>query len=292
MIKIGNNKKWKEVYHDRDINFVNNFFSNKYKYIYYYDSYKKEKVYNFGDYVTPFIYEILFSKKPILNIDGGRNKEDVIFGCGSILESSRNNSIIWGSGFIMKNQTIGKPKKILSVRGPLTRNRLLKIGIKCPESYGDIGLILPYFYYPETKKKYKLGIIPHYIDKTRFKEIYKNNDKNVKIIDVTEPIQVVIKNILECEMTASSSLHGIVVSHAYNVKSMWIKLTDKIKGNTFKYRDYYGSLAIDNYNKMLPYVYNKQISTQETIKLVNAYPNPAFPINTKSIIELCPFINL
>ena len=72
-------------------------------------------------------------------------------------------------------------------------------------------MILPYFYYPEVKKKYKLGIIPHYIDKIKFNEIYKNNDEDVKIIDVTQPIQIVIKDILECEMTISSSLHGIIV---------------------------------------------------------------------------------
>ena len=30
---------------------------------------------------------------------------------------------------------------------------------------------------------------------------------------------------------------------------MWIKLTNKIKGNTFKYRDYFGSLKLDNYNE-------------------------------------------
>ena len=287
-----NNKNWKGKYNNININIINNAFINKIKYVYYYDSYKKEKVYNFGDYITPFIYETLFLKKPILDINGGKNKEEVVVGCGSILESSRTNSIIWGSGFIMENQTISKPKKILSVRGPLTRNRLLKLGINCPESYGDIGLILPYFYYPEVKKKYKLGIIPHYIDKEKFNEIYMKNDKDVKIIDVTQPIQIVIKDILECEMTMSSSLHGIIVSHAYNVKSMWIKLTNKIKGGFFKYRDYYGSLNFDNYNEMLPYIYNKQISTNEAIKLINDYPNPIFPINTKSIIELCPFINI
>ena len=231
-------------------------------------------------------------EKPILDIKGGAEKKDVVIGAGSILSGAKTNSIIWGTGFMFGTETITKPKKILSVRGPLTRNRLLKIGINCPESYGDIGLILPYFYYPEVKKKYKLGIIPHYIDKEKFNEIYMKNDNDVKIIDVTQPIQIVIKNILECQMTISSSLHGIVVSHAYNVKSMWIKITDKIGGGTFKYRDYYGSHNIHNYNKMLPYIYNKQISTNETIKLINDYPNPIFPINTKSIVELCPFIEL
>jgi pyruvyltransferase len=151
---------------------------------------------------------------------------------------------------------------------------------------------LPYFYYPEIKKQYKLGIIPHYIDKEKFNKIYINNDENVKIIDVTESIETVIKNILQCEMTISSSLHGIIVSHAYNVKCMWIKITDNIGGGTFKFRDYYGSLKINNYNTLLPYIYDKQISTQEIINLINNYPNPTFPINTKLIIEICPFINI
>ena len=52
---------------------------------------------------------------------------------------------------------------------------------------------------------------------------------------------------------------------------MWIKLTDKIGGRFFKYRDYYVSININNYNEMLPYVYNKQISTNETFKLINDY---------------------
>ena len=286
-----NNKNWKGNYINTTLNVINDFYINKYKYVYYYDRCKCRNNYNFGDYITSFIYESLFLEKPILNINGGENKEDVIFGAGSILTNAKNNSIIWGSGFMFDGQIINKPKKILSVRGPLTRNSLLKIGIECPESYGDIGLILPYFYYPEVQKKYKLGIIPHYIDKIRFNEIYKSNDKNVKIIDVTEPIENVIQDILSCEVTMSSSLHGIIVSHAYNVKCMWIKITDK-NGENFKFRDYYGSLNLDNYNEMFPYTYNNEISTNEAIELINDYPNPTFPINTKSIIELCPFINI
>lgn len=268
--------------------------SNKnFKYVYYYDCLKYEKLYNFGDYITLFIYEKIFLKKPILDINGGINKNDVLIGAGSILSKSKSNSIIWGTGFIKYNSNkIPKPKKILSVRGPLTRNILLQQKIECPEKYGDIGLILPYFYYPNVKKKYKLGIIPHYIDQKKFNELYKNKDSNIKIIDVTNQIPNVIEDILSCEMTISSSLHGIIVSHAYNRKCMWIKLSNKIVGGNFKFRDYYGSLKMNNYKNMLPYIFDKQISTNEIINSVNKYPNPSFPINTKSIIELCPFINI
>lgn len=282
-----NNKNWTGKYYKNDINIINNSFRIKYNYIYYYSN----KL-NFGDLITSFIYESLFLKKPLLDINGGKKKEDVIIGAGSILSDAKENCIIWGTGFMYNNDNIIKPKKILSVRGPLTRNRLIKLGINCPENYGDIGLILPYFYYPEVKKKYKLGIIPHYIDKEMFNEIYMKNDSDVKIIDVTQPVQIVIKDILECEMTISSSLHGIITSHAYNIKCMWIKIPNTIHMNFFKYRDYYGSLNIYNYNEILPYDYNKQISTNETIKLINNYPNPIFPINSKSILQTCPFINI
>lgn len=286
-----NNKNWKGKYYNQAINIINDFFPNKYNYVYYYDKCKCRNNYNFGDFITPFIYNKLFLKEPILNINGGKDK-DVVIGAGSILCMANSKSIIWGTGFMYGNENIKKPKQILSVRGPLTRNRLLKIGIECPESYGDIGLILPYFYSPNNQKKYKLGIIPHYIDKDKFNGIYKKKDKDVLIIDVTEKIDKVINCITMCQMTISSSLHGIIISHAYNVKSMWIKISNSIGGGNFKYRDYYGSLNIENYDNMLPYTYKEQISTDDTIKLINEYPNPTFPINTKPILELCPFINI
>ena len=85
---------------------------------------------------------------------------------GAFLQSRKKIILLYGgTGFqVWKWKNNKKPKKILSVRGPLTRKRLLELDYECPETYGDSGMILPYFYYPEIKKKYKLGIIPHYID--------------------------------------------------------------------------------------------------------------------------------
>ena len=56
----------------------NNAFINKYKYVYYYNKCKCRNNYNFGDFITPFIYNTLFLEEPILDIKGGPKKNDVV----------------------------------------------------------------------------------------------------------------------------------------------------------------------------------------------------------------------
>jgi len=136
-----------------------------------------------------------------------------------------SGSIIWGTGIMFKDSKFKKPKKIISVRGPLTRQRCLELGYECPEEYGDIVLILPKIYNPkkEIKKIYKIGITPHYVDYNYFITQYKNN-KNINIIDLcTGDIEKTIDEFLKCDIILSSSLHGIITSHAYNIKCLWIK---------------------------------------------------------------------
>ena len=257
--------------------------------IFHYDSLRFEGTYNFGDYITPFIYDAVRHRGGLNARKGAARQDDVVTGAGSILGCAPRKAIIWGTGLQLGTETPVSPEwRIRSVRGPLTRRRLLALGIQCPARYGDIGLILPHFYKPKTTKKYKLGFIPHYIDRARFNGIHKPED-GVTVIDVTRPIGKVIESILECEMTMSSSLHGIIVSHAYGIRSMWMRVTDKVAGKGFKFRDYYGSVGVPQYEHMRPYLYDKHVPVGRACELIHSYPNPRFPIDTQHVLGLCPF---
>ena len=90
-----------------------------------------------------------------------------------------NKSIIFGTGFISKKSDLGGknfrsnsnkkfniPHKIIAVRGPLSRQKMLDFNIKCPQNYGDPLILMPCL--NNTYKNINeniIGIIPHYIDK-------------------------------------------------------------------------------------------------------------------------------
>lgn len=239
---------------------------------------------NFGDMITSYIYKKLTGTNPINSIPPSNT--DVVYGVGSILGSVTTNAIVWGSGIMFKNRKFRKPRKILCVRGPITRQACLDQGYECPEIYGDAGLLLPYFYYPEIKKKYKIGLIPHYIDYELCKKMFPEPPEDLLIIDITNNIETVVNDMLSCEMLISSSLHGIIGAHAYNIKCAWTLLSNKIAGKNTKYYDYYESYGMKN---MKPCSLSSNTSVSDMVKIVQNYNNPTFPIKTDHILQLCPF---
>ena len=99
----------------------------------------------------------------------------------------------------------------------------------------------------QETKRYRLGIIPHIDDLHHpvVKEIREKHADEILIIDLAlySEWTNVIDQICSCECILSSSLHGLIVSDAYQVPSCWIELTGKILGGHFKYYDYASSVG-------------------------------------------------
>jgi pyruvyltransferase len=244
---------------------------------------------NFGDVLNPVLIEALTGKS-ILNVSARYYKSEHLLAIGSILDRATSNSIIWGSGFISKQSVLlEKPKKIYAVRGPKTREKLIGFGIDCPEIYGDPALLMPYVYQPKktVEKKYKVGIMPHIVDKDNTWIKQYSNSNEIKIINLqnSNPLQV-IDNILQCEKILSSALHGIIVSDAYNIPSLWVKFSNNIKGENFKFIDYF--LSVKRKDKE-PIFVDDSVTLKEVMQRYASYE---IDINIKNLLNCLPYIKI
>jgi len=88
---------------------------------------------NFGDVLTANILKHFNIKYEHTNV----HKEANMFATGSIARLATFGSTVIGSGIIRSNEAQDPTVKWKSVRGPLTREWVIKSGGECPEIYGD-----------------------------------------------------------------------------------------------------------------------------------------------------------
>ena len=196
---------------------------------------------NFGDLFTPDIIKA-FGYEPIKTTA----QQSKIVGVGSIIGAVPDsyNGVILGSGIISPKSEKKLPDATFAaIRGELTKKVM---GLSSNVPTGDFGILASKLYRTKTKR-YKLGIVPHYVD--RFNpwvyQINKQFGDSCCIIDVQGSARRVSEQISECEMIISSSMHGIIVADSYNIPNVWIQLSDKVIGNGFKFHDYNTSLDFE-----------------------------------------------
>ena len=243
------------------------------------------KTNNWGDKLSPIIFEYISGITPMaVNMSfNNHENEDVYLIVGSVLEQADACSIIWGPGFIREDHKFKQiPKEICAVRGPLSEKKLVEQGCKCGV-YGDPALLYPRFYTPKTEKKYKLGIIPHYVESgSIFLNKFKN-DSDILIINIQDGINEFIDRVCSCELIVSSSLHGIIAADAYKIPSIWIELSSKVIGDGFKFRDYFLSV---NRTDLLPLILNKDTELQQ---LYDKFDDYKIDIDLDKLYDVCPF---
>lgn len=238
---------------------------------------------NFGDAFNPYLIKNL-TNQSILWVNRKYYHKPYLMSIGSILQKSTSNALVWGSGFISADSKLDEsPKKIYAVRGPRTRNRLIELGYSCPEVYGDPALLIPKIYNPKIEKNYKLGIIPHYVDKDNpnLKNFF---DKDILIIDIKQKDHFkFIDQLLSCEKIISSSLHGIIVSDAYKIPSIWVEFSNKVKGDGFKFLDYFESV---HRKDKRPYLINSSTKIENLYELFYEYK---ISIDLDKLIDSFPY---
>ena len=254
---------------------------------------------NFGDLLSPYLVEKI-SGLPVslVHLKPAPNKKVLMkyflkepfsyFAIGSILRRINNRSVVWGSGTFgteTKNDfSVGATFK--AVRGPLTRNLLRIYGMDCPEVYGDPALLLPTVFHPETKKKYKVGIV------LRWSETEWLNRKfgdDIKKIDMnSSDIEGTLTDMLSCEKIVSSSLHGIILADAYHIPSAWLASTTP-KGLEHKFFDYF--LSVNKVQRPQIIDFNRDIINGEYIERCIKFDERIIEFDADKLMAACPFVD-
>ena len=226
---------------------------------------------NVGDQVTPYLVSRTngkggiangISEKEIAAIEAKRNgrlrswldrmlarkdlpKASYIVSCGSVIRLCNDHALVFGSGIRSKNQEVRKPF-VRFVRGPLTRERFLSSGVECPAVFGDPALCLPRVFAPNIKKEFDLGVIPHFTEVDYVKEHWTFSTGITLLDPRTSDVEDFLTSLLKCRRTVSSSLHGLIFSHAYRIPTRHILISDTIFGDGTKYKDHYMCVRIEH----------------------------------------------
>lgn len=249
---------------------------------------------NYGDVLGKYLVEKISARKVVFAWPKKFSFWDffspIYVTIGSVLTHVNSKCVVWGSGIISREFPV-KKANFLAVRGPKTRDFLMNLGHDVPEVYGDPALLLPRYFNPKVEKKYRYGIVPHYDDWKQIKDWYKDQEDIVIIDMMTVEVEAKTIAFLQCEKIISSSLHGVIVSHAYGIPAVWQKFSDKPFGDDIKYQDYLESVQLDSYKPAIRTTEYSEVELQELFEILPSLPQESTLENLKNgLMKVCPFL--
>lgn len=197
---------------------------------------------NLGDAISPVVVDWMLNKKGI-NRGNYISKTRHFMAIGSIFGTKRFDAVVWGSGvlsldrvMVVNKQSKYRKYDLRAVRGPLTQQVLKFAGYKCPDIFGDPGILMPLIYNPGYgKKKYKYSVIMHHKLSDDMNSDIAHNMINIKTTDY----KAFLNDLLASDIVISSSLHGIILAEAYGVPAIF--LGSGMENQFIKFYDWYYS---------------------------------------------------
>jgi len=210
-----------------------------------------QTVENFGDNLMADLLRGLFSIEPVYV----KAPQAELIGVGSILDAyyrrygSRRFPLlrqrpwrklhVWGSGFLDSATPALWPQRLEyhAVRGELTKARIASGN---DVALGDPAILLPLIWPRKGPATASVAIIPHFATHQSFVERYSAVlPPHWKIINLLGEPETITAEIAGAEFIVSSSLHGLIVADAYDIPSVWMEPHGKIKGDGYKFADYF-----------------------------------------------------
>ena len=155
---------------------------------------------------------------------------------------------VWGSGFLRwnSNKPLYRDNLIVcALRGERTREKLSGLtGVKYDVPLADAGLLVDMLLTEPVKKKYSIGLIPHFSQQNEKLFLEAKKSPQIHFIDITQSPKQVAEEIASCAFIASSSLHGLIFADSLHIPSLRLVGKTELPGGEFKFEDYYSCYGL------------------------------------------------
>lgn len=243
---------------------------------------------NYGDLLSPW----LVGRMTGLPVTHASRGEANYVAVGSVVARANDRSVVWGSGSFgsERRSAFNGRASYRAVRGPLTRSRLLDVGIDCPPVYGDPALLAALYFFPDVAQTHEVGIV------IRHSESRWRTDtlpEGVKLIDFARgDVEAVTRELLSCRRILSSSLHGLIIADAYGIPNAWLASAtgeggSRPNGGEFKYFDYFAT--VDKLRRPHSIDLSRAADLEGALADVS-YDDRPIAFDYAALLDACPFL--
>ncbi|MCK0197001.1 polysaccharide pyruvyl transferase family protein [Ancylobacter sp. 6x-1] len=213
---------------------------------------------NFEDAISPVITAMV-GGRPVRRVPA-KSQSIRMSAIGAIGHTFEGGTVhVWGTGCsVWKNPSAPPERRVAfsapphgemvlhATSGPVAE-RLMSNGGPGPGLYGDPAWLLPHFYRPRIRKKWKLGVVLHLselMDRSfearplsaflRY-VIPPELQDDVRLITTVTPLGVPslrgkLDEMLACERIVSMTMHGLLVAEAYGIPSLYFSPHSEPRG--------------------------------------------------------------
>ena len=220
---------------------------------------------------------------------------------------------VWGSGFIAapgEHPTLGanaftvdggeeflRPVVVHAVRGRLTLERLRAMGLPVDRvALGDPGLLARLLVPPRAEamgsaRQLRLGIVPHYVDVDEpiLAELL-HRFPSARLVQVGETPLEFLKQLNACDVVLSSAMHGLIAADSLGIPNAWMRLSDRLTGGDWKFRDYYSVFGVEPTALDLKDL--RRLTEDDVFRIATAHPIAAEAVQeiVEGLLAACPFL--
>lgn len=203
---------------------------------------------NWGDHISGEIISHFFNVSPKICTDPTVAGKTLVV--GSVMDHAYPGDAAWGAGCIAPGR-IGHSRgklEVHAVRGPLTL-RELRRGFDVPNvPFGDPALLMAQMHeMPKENVTFEYAVIPHWVD-FDLSVIQRLRQLGVKVIDIRQSTQQLLKDLSGVGKVLSSSLHGLILADAIGIPNCRVQFSTNVIGGDFKFLDYCMSVGRNHSN--------------------------------------------